>query len=76
MTGMQHVLLALCVKIDSGHCPFNLVETNIIKALKTRARYSSHAMVRNEEILLPPHEDMLALCKIPIGEIRFLCLSG
>lgn len=64
------------MKVDSGHSPFDLVETDIIKALKTSTGYSSHAMVRDEEILLPPHKDVLALCEIPVGEIGFLCLSG
>ena len=64
------------MEVNPGHRSFDLVEADVVKALETCARYCSHAMIGNEEIFLPPHENVLTLCKIPVGKIWSLCLPG
>lgn len=72
----RRILFALCVKIDPGDGSFDLVKTDIVEALETSSGYCAHAMVGDQKVLLPAHEDMIALGEIPIGEIRFFGLSG
>lgn len=42
----------------------HLVEAYIIETFKTRARDCSDAMVRDEEIFLPAHKYVFALCEV------------
>lgn len=72
----ESILFALCVKIDPGDGSLDLVKTDVVEALETGTGYCAHAMVGDKEVLLPAHEDMIALGEISIGEIRFLGLSG
>lgn len=72
----SYTLFALCMEVDPGDRSLYLVKTNVVETLETRARYCPHAMVGNKEVFLPPHKYMITLCEIPVGKIRFLCLSG
>lgn len=76
MGDKDDALFALCVKVDPGDGSFDLVKTDIVEALETGTGYCAHAMVGDEKVLLPAHEDVIALGEIPIGEIRFFGLSG
>ena len=55
------ILLALRMEINPTDTPIPLIKTNIIKPFKTRARNGFHAMVGDEEVFFPAHEDVLAL---------------
>lgn len=66
--GDRHDLLfALGVKIDSTHFSLDLVEADIVEALKTRAGYGTHAVVWHQKVFLPSHEDILPLGHISNG---------
>lgn len=60
---MRHFYLplALAVEINAVDLPLYLIKTDIVKPLKARATDGSHPMIRDEEMLLPAHKDMLAL---------------
>jgi len=58
------VFFALRVEIDTTDCTSDLVEAYVIETLKARARDGAHAMIRHEKVLLPAHEDVLALREI------------
>ena len=49
------------MEINPTDTPINLIETNVIKALETRARDRLDAVVGYEEVFFPAHEDVLAL---------------
>lgn len=59
-----HSPLALAVEINAIDLPLDLIKTNIVKSLETRATDGPHPVIRNEEMLFPAHEDMLALCNV------------
>ena len=58
---MRHSLLAFRMKVYPAHLPLELVEANVVEALKARSSDGSHAVVRNQEVLFPAHEDVLSL---------------
>lgn len=60
------------MKVYPTNSAFNLVEANIVESLETRSRYSPHPMIRNEEIFFPPHEHVLSLREIAVGEVGSL----
>ena len=47
------------MKVNPTHTPHPLIETNIIKPLKTRAANTLHPMIGDEEVLLPAHKQVL-----------------
>ena len=49
------------MKVDTADMPGFLVEADIIEALKASSIDRLDAMVGDEKMLLPPHEDMLSL---------------
>lgn len=55
------VLLALGVEVDPADAAVTLVEANVIEALEAGARNRLDAVVRNQEVLFPAHEDVLTL---------------
>lgn len=55
------ILLALCVEIDAGNGPLNLVEADIVESFETGTAKRAYTVVRDKELLLPPHEDILTL---------------
>jgi hypothetical protein len=74
VTNVADLLLALGMEVDAADGSFYLIEANVIEPFETGARNSSHAMIRDQKTLLPPHEDVLSLREIPVREIGLLCL--
>lgn len=68
--------LALRVEVNATYRPLYLVETDIVEALEAGARDCLNAMIRDEEILLPSHEHVLALRIIAVCEIGPFGLFG
>ncbi len=62
------------MKINTADGSCHLVEADVIEALETGSGDGADAMIRHEEILLPPHEEVLSLRKILEAEIRPLRL--
>lgn len=58
---MEYVLLALRMEVNPAHGPTPLVKADVIKTLEARSRNCAHPVIRDEEMLLPAHEDILAL---------------
>jgi hypothetical protein len=58
------ILLTLRVEINPTNTPVNLIKTNVIKPLETRARDCLDAVIRHEEVFFPAHEDVFALLVI------------
>lgn len=56
-----YALLALRMEVNPTHAPNTLVKADIVEPLKARPRNRAHPMVRDEKVLLPAHEDVLAL---------------
>ena len=54
-------LLAFRVEIDTTDLPFYLVETDVIKPLEASTLNVALLMVRDQKVLLPPHEYMLLI---------------
>jgi hypothetical protein len=54
-------LLTLRMKVYPAHFALYLIEANIVEPFKAGPRNSSHPMVGDQEVLLPPHEYVLAL---------------
>lgn len=55
------LLLALCVKVDTLNATRNLIEANIVEAFEARTANCSDAVIWDEEVFLPAHEQMLLL---------------
>lgn len=70
----HYLLLALRMEVDSTHSPCHLIKTYIVEPFETRAHNFPNAMIWHQEVLFPPHEDVLPLCAILVVEIRFLRL--
>lgn len=64
-----YALLALRMEVNPAHAPTPLVKADIIEALKARPRNRAHPMVRDEEVLLPAHEDVFALRQVGDVEV-------
>lgn len=62
------------MKVDAANSARNLVEADVIEALKTGAGDGPHPVVGHQEILLPSHENVFPLSKVLIAEIRSLGL--
>ena len=61
------------MEIYTTHPALDLVETDIIKALKTRAGNRPYAMIGDKKMLFPAHEYVLSLHQS--GDmVAFLCL--
>lgn len=65
-------LFALGVEVDSADVPRHLVEADVVEPLETGPRDGADAMVWNQKVLLPPHEDILPLCKVLVREVGLL----
>lgn len=64
------------MKVNSTDSSLYLIKTDVVEPLEARSGDLPHPMVRYEEILLPAHEQMLALCIVSVCEISFLGLFG
>lgn len=53
------------MEIYAANLPLHLVKADIIKPLEARPPYRRHPVVRHQEPLLPPHEDVLLLRHVP-----------
>jgi len=49
------------MEIYAAYRPLNLVEADVVKALKTGSSNRSHSVIRDQKMFLPPHEDVLSL---------------
>jgi len=49
------------MEVYAAYCPLNLVEANIVKALKTGSSDRSHSVIRDQKVFLPSHEDVFSL---------------
>lgn len=72
--GQKDELLALCMEIYPADCSFNLVEADVVEPFEARPRDSPHAMIRDEEVFFPPHEDVFSLGEIAVREVGSLSL--
>lgn len=66
---MAHKPLALRMEIYPADGPFDLIEANVIEPFETRSGDGPHSVIGNEEVFFPPHEHVLALRKVAVGEI-------
>lgn len=57
------------MKVYPANGPFHLVETDIVEPLEARAGNSAYSMIRDEEVLFPPHEDVLPVGEVAVGEV-------
>lgn len=64
------ILLALRMEIYPANTTLSLVEADIVEALKARAGYTFDAMIRDQEVFFPAHEEMVAC------EMVFECEGG
>lgn len=68
------ILFALGVKVNPGNRSLHLIKTNVVEAFEAGSGDRPHAMIGNEEVLFPTHEEVLTLGKISKCEIRSLRL--
>jgi hypothetical protein len=57
-------LLALSMEVDALDATRELVEADVVEAFEARTAYSPDSVIRDEEILLPSHEQMLLLIQV------------
>jgi hypothetical protein len=59
--GGWDLLLALSVEVDALDATRDLVEADVVEALKARSAYCPDAVVWHEEVFFPSHEQVLLL---------------
>lgn len=66
------------MEINPTDSPTTLVKTNIVKPLKARSRNRFDPMIRNQKVLFPSHEQVLALVEsVHVGgDLRWSFLGG
>ncbi len=69
-----HVLLAVRMEIDSIDGACDLVEAYVVKSLEACAADFSYSVIWNQELLLPSHEHILAVCTVLVMKVGLLCL--
>lgn len=67
-------LFTLRVEVYAADFSLDLVEANVVEALEARTRYGTNTVVRNQEMLLPPHKYMLSLGGVSNSDGAFACL--
>lgn len=72
----KNSLFTARVVVNTTHGPLHLIEADIVEPLEAGADDGTHAMVRDQKVLLPAHEEMFALRKVAICEIGFFGLLG
>lgn len=55
------LLLTLGVKVYPAHFTLDLVEADIVEALKAGATDGAHSVIGDQEMFFPPHENVLTL---------------
>jgi len=73
-TDYCHSLLTLCMKVYAANRPLNLVEADVVEPLKTGSSDRSHSVVWDQEMFLPPHEDVLPLRHSRYVKVALPCL--
>ena len=56
--------------IDAIDSTRNLIKTDVVESFKTRAIDLPDAVIRDQKLLLPPHEHILPVCAILIVKAR------
>lgn len=62
------------MEIYPANIAFQLIKTNIVESLEAGAGNSPDTVIRDQEVFLPPHKDMLALIQIFVRKVRLLHL--
>ena len=70
------ILLTLRMEVYPADLTLPLIKTYIVEPLETRSRDRPDPMVRHEEVLLPSHEDVIALRVILEREVGRLGRFG
>ncbi len=52
------------MEVDTADLPAHLVEADVVEALEARAVDRPNSVVRDQEVFLPPHEDVLPLIQV------------
>lgn len=65
--GVDGLLFAFGVKIYSANFSLDLIETYVVEAFERGPSDGSNAVVRDQEVLLPPHKDVVSLRKVSDG---------
>lgn len=58
------LLFALRMKVYPVDHPLHLIEAYVVETLKAHTGYCPHSVVRDQEMLLPPHEDVFSLAHV------------
>ncbi len=59
------------MEVYSANSPLNLVEADIVEALKAGTGDCSHSVIWDQEVLLPSHKDVLSLCHPGYVKVAF-----
>jgi len=62
------------MEIDAIHLPLNLIEAYIVKPLKACTTNRPNPMIRNQKVLLPPHEYVFSLRDLRDMEVALASL--
>ncbi len=62
------------MEIYAANSTLDLIEADVIEPFKAGPVDIRHTMIRNKEVLLPPHEDILTLRIVLVREVRLLRL--
>jgi hypothetical protein len=71
---LKNLLRTVRVEVDSINGSCHLIEADIVETLKARAIDLPNAVIWYQELLLPPHEHVLAVGAILVVEVGLLCL--
>lgn len=64
------------MEVNTAHGSLYLIEADVVEPFEAGAGDGPHPMVGDKEVLLPSHEDMLALGEVAVckvGSLRLLC---
>ena len=64
------------MEVDATDIARYLVEADVVKSFEAGSRDGADAVVRHQEVLLPPHKNILPLREILVCKIRPLCISS
>lgn len=59
------------MEINSTHCPFLLVEADVVESLEASTVDRPDSVIWHEEMLFPPHEDIVLRRKVRNGYRAF-----
>lgn len=64
------------MEVDAAYGSLHLVKTYVVESFKAGSRDCPNAVIRNEKVLFPSHEHVLALGKVAVSEISPFGLLG